>query len=81
LCSKQPVPYFLNFSATGGSETQYLDIAVEFSGFIYVLSSNGSAYWLDIYNLEQRGKDPISTTMGFNAANVNCRLLAERIFT
>ena len=36
--SKQPVGYFFNFSQTGGAGTQYLDVAVEFSGFIYVLS-------------------------------------------
>jgi hypothetical protein len=70
LFSKQPEPYFLNFSATGGPDTQYLDIAVEFSGFVYVLSSNASTYRLDVYNVEQSGSNPISTTLGFNAARV-----------
>jgi hypothetical protein len=70
LFSKQPEHYFLNFSATGGPETQYLDVAVEFSGFIYVLSSSNSSYRLDIYNVDQSGTDPISTTQGFNAAKV-----------
>ena len=68
--SKQQVPYFLNFTATGGAETQYLDIAAEFSGFIYVLSSATSVYRLDVYHRDQTGTDPISTTMGFNAAKV-----------
>jgi len=70
LFTKQPQPYFLNFSATGGPETHYLDIAAEFSGFIYVLSSSASIYRLDIYDLEQSGTNPISTTLGFNAAKV-----------
>ncbi len=70
LFNKQPQPYFLNFSATGGSGTFYLDIAVEFSGFIYVLSSSASIYRLDIYNVEQSGTNPISTTSGFYAAKV-----------
>jgi hypothetical protein len=70
LFSKQSQAYFLNFSVTGGPQTQYLDIAVEFSGFIYVLSSSGSAYRLDIYNVEQSGTNPISTTLGFNAAKL-----------
>lgn len=68
--TKQPEPYFLNFSATGGPETEYLDIAVEFSGFIYILSHDSVAYRLDIYHPDQSSTDPISTTMGFNAAKV-----------
>jgi hypothetical protein len=75
LFTKQPVPYFLNLTATGGSSTQYLDIAAEFTGFIYVLSSSTSdqvsyQYRLDIYASDQNGTEPISTTMGFNAAKV-----------
>jgi hypothetical protein len=60
----------MNFSATGGQGTEYLDIAVEFSGFIYVLSRSNSVYRMDIYHPDQTGTDPISTTMGFNAAKV-----------
>jgi hypothetical protein len=67
---KQPTQYFLNFSATGGGGTLYLDMAVEFSGFIYVLSVSNSGYRLDIYHPDQTGTNPISTTMGFNAAKV-----------
>lgn len=75
LFTKQPIPYFLNFSAIGGADTQYLDIAAEFTGFIYVLSSSTSdqvtyQYRLDIYAADQTGTQPISTTMGFNAAKV-----------
>jgi hypothetical protein len=66
----QPEPYFLNLSETGGDGTEYLDIAVEFSGFIYVLSSNNSAYRLDIYNPDQTGTDPFCSTQGFNAAKL-----------
>jgi hypothetical protein len=70
LFTKQPEPYFLNFSAIGGAGTQYLDVAAEFSGFIYVLSYSNSVYRLDIYHPSQPGTAPITTTMGFNAAKV-----------
>jgi hypothetical protein len=70
LFTKQPEPYFLYFSATGGAQTIYLDIAVEFSGFIYVLSVNASVYRLDIYHSDQGGTEPITTTMNFNAAKL-----------
>ncbi len=66
----QSTQYFLNFSETGGAGTQYLDIAVEFSGFIYVLSVSNSVYRLDIYHPDQTGTSPICTTMGINAAKV-----------
>ena len=66
----QPERYFLNLTETGGNGTEYLDVAVEFSGFIYVLSSNNSAYRLDIYNPDQKGTDPFCTTQGFNAAKL-----------
>ncbi|HEY6991770.1 MAG TPA: hypothetical protein VH369_25485 [Bryobacteraceae bacterium] len=68
--SNQPEPYFLELSATGGADTQYLDIAVEFSGFIYVLSSSNSVYRLDIYKPDQTGTDPFCKVMGVNAAKV-----------
>lgn len=70
LFSKQSERYFLNFSDTGGASTNYLDIAVEFSGFIYVLSSSNLVFRLDIYHPEQTGGSPITTTMGFNAAKL-----------
>jgi hypothetical protein len=75
LFTKQSTPYFLNFSETGGASTEYLDIATEFTGFIYVLSATTSdqvtyQYRLDIYAPDQNGTQPISTTMGFNAAKL-----------
>ncbi len=70
--SNQPEPYFLNLSETGGADTEYLDIAVESKGFIYVLSSSSSnsVYRLDIYIPDQKGTAPLCTTMGFNAAKI-----------
>jgi hypothetical protein len=68
--NNQPTEYFLNFSETGGSGTQYLEVAVEFSGFIYVLSVSNSAYRPDIYRRDQTGTNAISTTTGFTAAKV-----------
>jgi len=70
LFSKQPQKYFLVLEATGGPGTQYLDIAAEFSGYIYVLSYSNSIYRLDVYDPNRADSTPISTTMGFNAAKV-----------
>ena len=67
----QPVPYYLELEAT--ASYNYLDLAVEFSGYLYVLSmsSDGSAtHRLDIYHPSQTGTTPISTTMGVNAAKI-----------
>ena len=48
---------------------EYLDIAVEFSGYIYVLSTDAShAHRLDIYHPTQTGALPICTTRNLNAA-------------
>jgi hypothetical protein len=72
--SQQLDQYFLYFSATGGSDTIYLDLAVDFSGLVYVLSSNVSGnsqvYRLDIYGHDQSGTNPITTTMNMNAAKL-----------
>ncbi len=68
LFSKQPVPYFLVLTQTASS--QYLDIAVEFTGFIYVLSQNGNDFRVDIYHPDQDGQSPLSTTHGIFANNI-----------
>ena len=83
----QPDPYFLNLTATKSprfdkdpSNDQYLDIAVEHSGFVYVLSYNNAnrtgtfPYRLDVYSQNQSGTAPISTTTGFNAAKLTVDL-------
>jgi hypothetical protein len=72
--TKQSVPYFLNLTANPGAT--YLDLAVEFTGLLYVLSytvDSGSGeylYQMDIYNPEQSGTAPISTTKNLNAAKL-----------
>lgn len=73
--SKQSVPYTLVFSATDSSAGQiYLDMAVEYTGYIYVLSYQSNAspfvYRLDIYHPDQAGSAPIATTMSINAARL-----------
>lgn len=70
LFKNQTSPYFLNLDETNGSI--YLDIAVEYSGFIYVLSSDQgqTMYRLDIYHPSQTGTAPISKTMSFNAGRI-----------
>ncbi|MBV8867126.1 MAG: hypothetical protein JO210_17145 [Acidobacteriaceae bacterium] len=62
--------YFMYLTATEGST--YLDVAAEFSGFIYVLSRNGSppVFRLDIYHPSQSDSQPICTTKGMNAARL-----------
>src|SRR4029077_3378107 len=63
----QDVKYFLQLDTT----VAYLDVAVEFTGYIYVLSrDNANNHRLDIYHPTQTGTQPISTTEGVNAANL-----------
>lgn len=70
--TKQRRPYFLNLDATTGGDTVYLDLAVEFTGYLYVLSYNqgSNVYRLDIYHPGQSGTAPLSTTQSFNAAKL-----------
>ncbi|MFS0756871.1 twin-arginine translocation signal domain-containing protein [Noviherbaspirillum sp. 1P10PC] len=65
----QAEPWFLRLKATAGAI--YLDIAVEFGGYIYVLSrDDGGLHRLDIYASQQQGTDPVCTTFNFNAAAI-----------
>jgi len=68
--SRQPTPYFFNLTATAGPNTQLLDIAVDFSGMVYVLSLSNGAYRLDIYPHDSVLTSPLSTTMNFNVAKI-----------
>ncbi len=69
LFKQQSQPQFLQLPATEGA--QYLDLAVEFSGFLYVLSKDSSGnHRLDIYHPGQTGTQPICTTRGINAARL-----------
>lgn len=68
-------PYSLTLAATPvAAGWQYLDIAVEFTGFIYVLSTNTTSGTpvnrVDIYHPDQTTTAPISTTIGVNAARL-----------
>lgn len=66
---QQKTPYFLQLDATEGAT--YLDLAVEFTGYLYVLSrDNGLSFRLDIYHPGQTGTQPICTTRGVNAARL-----------
>lgn len=65
----QAEPWFLYLKATEGAI--YLDIAVEFGGYIYVLSrDDAGVHRLDIYASQQQGTDPVCTTFNFNAAAI-----------
>lgn len=68
--TNQPSPYFLQLPVTEGAT--YLDVAVEFTGYIYVLSrsSNPPVFRLDIYHYAQSGTQPICRTQGINAARL-----------
>jgi hypothetical protein len=69
---KQKSPYWIALSATASAATTYLDLAVEHTGFVYVLSMNTSsnAYRLDIYHPTQADSNPICTTCNINAAKL-----------
>ena len=71
--AKQSDPYFLALTATPNDQGwQYLDIAAEYSGLLYVLSYNENTflYRLDIYDPTQLGTTPIATTQHINAAKL-----------
>ncbi|MEJ7687340.1 MAG: hypothetical protein WKG52_10300 [Variovorax sp.] len=71
--SKQTSPYSLTLSATDPMQGwQYLDLAVEFTGYMYVLAYNQNTfvYRLDLYHPEQADNTPIATTQNINAARV-----------
>jgi len=74
---KQASPYFLFLDATDDPDTIYLDLAVEYTGYLYVLSSNQNpssprfnVYRLDVYHPGQNDTKPISTTFNVNAAKL-----------
>jgi hypothetical protein len=63
--AQQAQPYFLMLTETPNNQGWiYLDLAVEFTGFIYVLSYHSVTfeYRLDIYHPTQSGTRPISST-------------------
>lgn len=67
--SKQASPYFLPLAATNNPDTVYLDLAVEYTGYLYVLSYNigSNRYRLDVYHPGQATTNPITTTFDLNA--------------
>jgi hypothetical protein len=72
LFQRQSSRYFLELTATAGADTEYLDLAVEYTGYRYVLSRELSTnlYRLDIYHPGQSGTAPIATTLDMNAAKL-----------
>ncbi|MBS1831181.1 MAG: hypothetical protein JST65_00630 [Acidobacteria bacterium] len=71
--TKQSSPYSLTLSATDPAQGwQYLDLAVEYTGYLYVLSYNQTTfvYRLDLYHPQQTDTNPISTTQNINAARL-----------
>ena len=66
---KQASPYFLELTET--QDNTYLDLAVEFTGYLYVLSlDSNNQHRLDIYHPGQTGTKPICTTHNLNAAKI-----------
>ena len=65
-------PYSLTLGGTDPKTWEYLDLAVEYTGYLYVLSYDRTSfiYRLDIYHPRQSGNQPISTTSGVNAARL-----------
>lgn len=66
-------PYSLTLGGTDPMQGwQYLDLAVEYTGYLYVLSYNDSTfiYRLDLYHPQQPDSKPIATTFDVNAARL-----------
>jgi hypothetical protein len=66
-------PYSLQLGGTDPQQGwQYLDLAVEYTGYLYVLSFNQNSfvYRLDIYHPDQPDGKPIATTLDINAARL-----------
>ena len=71
--TKQSSPYSLTLGGTDPTQGwQYLDLAVEFTGYMYVLSYNQNTfiYRLDLYHPDQPDSSPIATTQNINAARL-----------
>ncbi len=71
--AKQASPYSLTLGGTDPVQGwAYLDLAVEYTGYLYVLSFNQNTYVyrLDLYHPEQSDTQPIATTMDINAARL-----------
>jgi hypothetical protein len=68
--SQKESPYWMRLTATVGHT--YLDLAVEFTGYVYVLSQNPdtSTFQLSIYHPSQADTTPICTTLNVNAARL-----------
>lgn len=70
-------PYSLTLGGTDSTQGwKYLDLAVEYTGWLYVLSYNQgmSQYRLDLYHPDQSDNQPIATTLGVNAARLTVDL-------
>lgn len=73
----QSTPYYMTLTATDPVQGwRYLDLAVEYTGFIYVLAYNENSlvYRMDIYHPDLSDSTPISTTQGINAARLTVDL-------
>jgi hypothetical protein len=71
--TKQASPYSLTLGGTDPMQGwQYLDLAVEYTGYLYVLSFNQNTfvYRLDLYHPDQADSSPVATTMNVNAARL-----------
>ena len=65
---QQPDLYFLMLATQGRT---YLDLAIEFTGYMYLLSRDAQYnHRLDIYHPLQKGAVPICSTQGVNAARL-----------
>lgn len=71
--AKQASPYSLTLGDTDPvQDWAYLDLAVEHTGYLYLLSFNQNTYVyrLDRYHPGQSDTQPIATTMDINAARL-----------
>lgn len=69
--SGQTPAYFLTLSSTDPAfGWEHLDVAIEFTGLVYVLSRNARLHRVAIYKRDQQGSAPLAFTEGINANRI-----------
>lgn len=68
---QQPQAEFLRLTTTDpDAGWEHLDVALEFTGLIYVLSRLGSQHRLSLYSPQQAGSTPLAVTPGVSAMRI-----------
>lgn len=69
--SGQTPAYFLTLSSTDPANGwEHLDVAIEFTGLVYVLSRRGALHRVAIFKRDQQGTAPLAYSEGINAGRI-----------